>query len=562
MKSRKIVGLTLTFILALGLLLSGCGSNSATPPADKGSDKKETTTPTDTTKKTEDDNKPVDGGKLVIGSIGEPTIFNDFYSTDTSSSEISSKLYNGLVTFDNSLKPQPDLAESWEFSPDNLKITVKLKKDVKWQDGQPFTADDVVFSYNIPRSKDYAGPRASDFEKIKDIKKIDDQTVEIDLSEPYAPIMSTLAYSILPKHILKDVPVKELDKNEFNTKKPVGTGPYKFVEWKSGEYIKLTKNPDYFKGAPHIDELFYKFVPDQNALIAQLQAGEVDIIGVPSTDLQTVEDWAKKSGKADVITTQALSYTYLGYNMLNPLFKDKKVRQALTMALDRKAIVEAVLNGDGKVANAPASPLSWAYNDQVPTFDYDPEKAKQILADAGWKDSDGDGILDKGGKKFEFSLKTNQGNKARETIAQVVQQQMKKIGIQVDVQVLEWSAFINDNILKKKFDTTILGWSLGVDPDPSGIWHSKEAKDGGLNFISYKNPEADKLMDENTKILDLQKRKEVIDKINYMIADDQPYSFLYYPNDHLAIPANLKGYEYGPAGLFYNIQNIWLAPKK
>lgn len=552
-----IVFLSLVFVFSL--FLSGCGKTTTKTTSDKASQKQSQngSGKKDTTKTTAE--KPQNGGNIIIGSIGAPTIFNPYYSTDQSSADIEGFIYNGLVTVDKNLAPVGDLAKSWDVSKDGLTYTFHLRHGVKWQDGKSFTADDVVFSYNIPRSKDYTGPRASDFEKIKDVKALDPYTVQVTLKEPYAPFLTvTAGYGILPKHILKDVPIKDLGKNSFNTKHPVGTGPYEFVDWKDGQYVKLKYNPNYYAGRAHIDTITYKIVPDENSLLTQFQAGSIDYIGLQSTDLATGKDLVSK-GKAQMKTTLALSYSYIGYNELNPLFKDKKVRQALTYALDRKKIVQAVLNGDGKVANTPGSPIEqWAFNPNVPKFSYDPAKAKKLLAEAGWKDTDGDGILDKNGKKFSFVLKTNQGNKARAQIAQVAQQMWKQIGVEAKPQIEEWSAFIKDVTAPNwKYDACILGWNLSVDPDPTDIFSTKEIK-SGLNFVHYSDPAMDKLMYKNTKVADQTQRGDMIKKIQAGIAEDQPYTFLYYPNSHILYSPKLQNVQQHSAIPYYNIQDWWI----
>lgn len=548
MKTRKIMWSTVSLALASSVALAGCGSQPAATP-----EKPSTPAAPKAVK--------VDGGDLVWGSIGEPSQLNPLWATDTASSDIYGLVLNGLYTVNQKLEPIPDLAEAMpEVSSDNLTWTVKLKKNVKFSDGQPLTADDVVFTFDIPLSKDYTGPRKSTFSKIKKVEKVDDYTVKFTLSEPYAPFLTgALSYPILPKHVLKDVAIKDMDKDKFS-KSPIGTGPYKLVEWKSGQYLKLERNDNYFDGKPNIATITYKIIPDANAMLAQLQAGELNYAPIQASDFKTAKAYEESSKKIKVLETPALSYTYIGWNEANPLFKDKKVRQALTMAIDRKSIVDAILEGHGQIANVPQSTLSWAYNDKVPVFNFDKEKAKKALAEAGWKPG-ADGILEKNGKKFEFELQTNQGNKAREQIATIVQQELKDVGIKVTPKIIEWSAFINQYVNTRKFDAVILGWSLATDPDPTAIWHSKNIAKG-LNFISYSNPAADKLMDENTKVLDQNKRKQIIGQIQSMIAEDQPYTFLYYPTSIVAVPSNLEGIENGPAGALYNIQKLYFTKKQ
>ncbi|WLD95361.1 peptide-binding protein [Alkalihalobacillus sp. AL-G] len=529
------------------MFLAACNANPETKePSNEGTEGSEEEKP----------EGPQEGGDLIVGSIGAPTLFNDLYSTDISSSDISEWLYDGLVRFNEKLEPEPAIAKEWKISEDGTIWTFYLNEGITFHDGEPLTADDVVFTYSIPLHEDYVGARASNFEKIEKIEAVDDHTVKITLKEPFAPFFVTAAYGILPEHILKDVPIAELGEHEFNTKSPIGSGPFKFEEWKEGQYVKVTANENYYKGRPYLDSITYKIVPDANALMAQLAAGDVHEAAVQSPDLATAKDLEEK-GKIQLSTNLSLGYTYIGWNQKNELFQDVKVRQALTMAIDREAIIGAVLNGDGEIAHAPSSPLSWAYNPDVAKFNFDVEKAKALLEEAGWTPGD-DGILQKDGKRFSFELKTNQGNKAREQIATIVQQQLKQIGIEVQPKIMEWSAFIEDVTAPNwNYDACILGWSLSADPDPTDLWHSKE-REQGLNFVHFSDPELDKLMEQNTKELDQEKRKEIIAEIQSGIAEQQPYTFLYYPNDHYALDAKLRGHVHHPSSEFYMIEKWWL----
>jgi peptide/nickel transport system substrate-binding protein len=464
-------------------------------------------------------------------------------------------VFDALYGMDNKITPYPVLADGMpQISTDGLSWTVKLRKDVKFSDGQPLTADDVVFTYNIPLSKDYAGPRKSDFDVLKSVEKVDDYTVKFNLKNKYAPFQTEVlpSYGILPKHLLKDISVKDMEKADFN-KKPVGTGAMKFVEWKSGQYVKLERNENYFLKKPSIATLTYKIVPDANALVAQLQSGEVNLIDVAANNVKTVKSLTQTGGKYQMFESPDLAYCYVGWNNKSPLFSDPKVRQALTMALDREAIVKNILDGNGKVANAPESELSFAYKKDVTSFPYDMAKAKQQLADAGWKPGP-DGILVKDGKKFSFELLTNQGNKIREQIATYMQQQFKQLGIEVKPRIVEWSAFNNQYIIPGKYDAAVEAWGTGTDPDLTPIFSSTSIGNG-LNYNFYKNPKVDELNKVQLQELDQNKRAEDLGQIEDLIAQDQTYTFLYYPLKHMAAPANLKGLDYGPIGDFYNIQN-------
>ncbi|MEX3715123.1 peptide-binding protein [Cytobacillus horneckiae] len=547
----------LSLMLILAMFLAACsgGGGTSTEPEKEGEDGKDTE---------EAAGEPVQGGDFIIGSTGAPTMFNPLYSSDASSSDIEGMIFDTLVGSDLEFNPVPEngIAESVEMAEDGLTYTVKIVENVKFHDGEPLDADDVVFTYNIPLSDDYDGPRKSNFEALESVEKIDDYTIKFNMSKVDAQFESVTfgSYGILPEHILKDVPIADLGEHEFNTKNPIGSGPFKFEEWKDGEYIKVVANEDYWEGRPYFDSVTYKLIPDANAIIAQLQAGDIDYYaGIAQQDVATVEGFADSVG-LKLESGLALSYTFLGFNQRMDMFKDVKVRQAITHAIDRESIVENIMAGLGEVAHVPESPLSWAYNPDVPKFEYDVEKAKEMLAEAGWTPGS-DGILEKDGEKFSFELKTNQGNKVREDIVVILQQQLKEVGIEVKPQIVEFSSLIADiDPGVWDFEGIVLGWSLATDPDPSGIFHTKEIEQG-LNFTGYSNPELDKLMDESLQELDKDKRKEMIGKVQVGLAEDQAYNFLYYPEEYRALPANLEGFEFHAKDQLYNIEKWWLKPE-
>ncbi|NDI35070.1 ABC transporter substrate-binding protein [Chengkuizengella sediminis] len=557
MKLKKVTWLLLCLTLVFSVFVSACSTNEPTSGDDPETNEEQTNE--EQTNEEQASGDPQYGGTLIMGSIGAPTLFNPLYSTDTASSDIEDLIFSGPVSSDTSFEVEYDLAKDIQTSEDGLTYTVILRDDVTFHDGEPMTADDLVFTYSIPISEEYVGERASNFEMIDTITKIDEYTVEFRLKQKDATFLpTTLSYDILPEHILKDVPIADLGENEFNTKTPIGTGPFKFEEWKDGQYVKVVRNDDYYQGKPYLDAIIYKIVPDANALIAQLQAGDVDYFpGVPGSDIATVKEWATEAG-VKIESGLSLAYTYLGYNQKNELFQDKKVRQALTHAIDREGIILGVLNGDGEVANVPESPLSWAYNSEVPVFEYDVNKAKQLLEEVGWADTDNDGILDKDGKKFAFEIKTNQGNKIREDIVVILQQQLKEIGIEVTPNIMEWSAYIEAiSAPNWDYDALVLGWALSTFPDQYDIFHSSQREEG-LNFVWYSNPEADTLIEEARQIIDRDEYKQAYGDIYKIIAEDQPYTFLYYPNTHQAIPENLEGYTFHARNDIYHPHEWWL----
>lgn len=553
---KKNAFLSILFVIVL-ILSAACSNNKTTQNTNTSENQNGNNSSGEQGKQDTASKEPRQGGSLVLGTTAAPTLFNPYYSTDTSSRAIEGFIFSGLVTINREFKPEGDVAESWEVTDDGLKWTFKIRQGMKFHDGHDLTADDVIFSYSLPLHEDYKGPSSLPFQVINEINKVDDYTVEFVLSEPYAPFITiTATMGVLPKHILGDVPVAELGKNPFNTKNPIGSGPFKFAEWKEGQYVKVEAFDEYYAGRPNLDSIIYKIVPDANAIIAQLQTGDITFTGISPTNISIAQKLADE-GKLVLKSGVANAWEYIGYNLRNPLFQDIKVRQALTHAIDRESIVQAVLDGAGQVAHGPGSPANWAFTEDVPKFEFDPAKASQMLEEAGWKKGS-DGILEKDGEKFKFTLTTTSANDIRQQIATVVQQQLAEVGIEVNIELLEWSAYLEETQPPKwNFDAIVAGWSIGSDPDPTYFWHSKEIEQG-LNYGAYSNSKVDELLDMNTKVSDLEERKAVISEAEKIITEEQPYTFIYNPVSYLGHSPKLHGPEFSVANSYYDIHKWWM----
>ena len=255
----------------------------------------------------------------------------------------------------------------------------------------------------------------------------------------------------------------------------------------------------------------------------------------------------------------ANAFTYMGYNLLNPLFEDVKVRQALSYAINRQGIIDGILLGLGRPCTGPFSYVSWAYNPNARAYEYDPQRARKMLAESGWKEHNNQGVLVKNGKPFHFTIMTNQGNTERIRTAEIIQQNLRDVGIHAEIRVMEWQAFL-EQIDKRSFDAIILGWSMGRDPDLYDIWHSSKTKKGEYNFINYKNPEVDRLLIEGRRTFDLEKRKKIYYRIHEILADEQPYAFLYVPDALPIVHRRFKGIKVEPLGIMYNFIH-WYVPR-
>jgi len=496
------------------------------------------------------------GDTFVFASGGEPSYLNPILASDSSSGDINDLVFNGLMKYDKNLKLTGDLTERWSVSEDGLTVTFFLRKGVLWHDGKPFTARDVVFTYGRLVNPDILTPFSSAFKRVEKIEAPDDYTVVVKYGEPFAPALESWGMGIIPEHIFKE--------GNFNThpanKKPVGTGPYKFVRWDAADKLVLEKNENYFEEMGNISRIVYRIIPDESVQFLELKRQMVDRMGLTPYQfkIQTGGEVFKKHYRK--FRYPAFVYTYLGFNLKNALFKEKEIRRAIAYAVDKKAIVEAVLLGYGTPVSVPYPPSSWAYNKNAKKIKYNPQKARKILKENGWVDTDGDGIREKNGRKFSFTILTNQGNKMREECATIIQAQLKKAGIEVKIRILEWASFIHQYIDPRNFEAVLLGWSLARDPDQFSIWHSSEIRAGGYNFVSYSNGEVDELLEKGRTTFDVAKRKKIYFRLQEILAEDVPYCFLYVPDALPVVHSRFRGLKVEPAGLTYNFTE-WHVPE-
>ncbi len=478
--------------------------------------------------------------QLVESSIGDASYLNPILAQDSASSEINGFVFNGLIKYDRNLQGfVGELAESWKVKEGSEpEITFSLRKGVLWHDGKEFTAEDVKFTYDKIMDEKTNTVRRSDYELVKKAEVLDPYTFKITYRQPFSPGLSTWGMGILPKHLLEN---QDINTTPFN-RRPVGTGPFRFVEWVTDERIAVEANPKYFEGKPYLDRIIYRIIPDPSLTEMELLTRGIDAYSVWPFEFQRM----KEVPFLNVYTQPSLGYTYIGYNLKNPLFQDKRVRQALTYAINREEIVQYVLYGLGVVANGPFPPQFWYSNPHVKPLSYDPAKARQLLAEVGWKPNS-EGILEKDGKPFRFKLITNSGNETRRDVGVLVQRALKEIGIDVTFEFYEWSVFLKNFINVKAFDACILGWSLSPDPDAYQIWHSSQIEKG-FNFVSYRNPEVDRLWEEGRREYDIEKRKAIYWRINELMAEDQPYTFLFVPLGITALQKKFVLVEKDPSG--------------
>lgn len=536
-----------SLLLAFGIGVSGC--NNSDSPVDGAAGG--ITDGVDMT--------PVTGDAIVSGSIGDASNLIPMLAGDSSSHQISARLFDPLVTYDKTESIlEPRLAERWEVSEDGLTIAFYLRKDVQWEDGAPFTVRDIEFGFNTIRDPNTLTAYAEDFLQVKTFEILDEHAFRVTYDKPFAPALASWGnLVVLPRHLLEGKNINEA--TEF-ARKPVGLGQYKLGEWVPQKSITLEVNEEYYRGRPYVDRVVTRIIPDLQTQFLELKSGGLDTMGLSPLQYsrQTSNaEFERSFSKFQYITN---SYTYLGYNLENPLFQDVRVRRALTHAIDKKEIVNAVLLGLGEPANVPYKPGTYWVNEDLPILAYDPAKARALLAEAGWSDSDGDGLLDKDGKPFSFEIITNQGNDLREKTATIIQARLKAVGIEVSVRIIEWSAFINNFIDKRDFEAVVLGWSLNLDPDQYDIWHSTKTKAKQFNFVSFKNAEADEILEKGRRTFDRSERKGYYDRFQEILNDEQPYTFLYVGYALPVIHKRFQGIVPAPAGIWYNFKD-WFVPE-
>jgi len=401
-------------------------------------------------------------------------------------------------------------------------IRFTLRDGVRWHDGAPFTSADVAFTYRAIMNEKVASPRRSDFELVDSVETPDARTVVVRYKKPFSPALLSWMTAILPEHILGKLDPSKWP--EAYNRAPVGTGPFKFGEWKTNEFIRLKRNPDYFLGSPWLDSVVFRVLPDPLTLQLAFQTRQVDF--------WNVDPWAVKGlqgdPRFDLFSAPGNAYNYIGWNLRRPMFQDLKVRQALAQAVNIPQMIKYILYGHGMQATGIFTPQMWFFDPSVKPLAYDPEAAKKLLDEAGWKPG-ADGIRVKNGQRFSFTLLSNNGNEVRRDIATLVQDDLKQVGIEVKVEIYEWAVLLKRFVNKGEFDAIVLGWGLGYDFDQYSIWHSSQTHPEELNFVGFSDPKVDHLL---TDLRQEYARPEIIriaGELQQTIYGQQPYLFLFVP---------------------------------
>ena len=478
---------------------------------------------------------------LTLSMTSSPSRLNPILSNDTASTEISDWLFNGLFKYDKEGNVIPDLAKSYSFETPT-KLIIKLKENVLWHDKVKLSSKDVVFTYEQVINPKVFNSIKSNFQEVESVKAIDDLTVEVIYKRPYFKAIQVWMIGLLPYHILKNE--ENLMTSSFN-KNPIGTGSYKLKEFKVGQDIELIANEDYFEGKPKIDKILYKFLPDSNTAFLYLKEKKLDIGSLDAIQADRQIDDSFKNDYT-IIQKQAFSYGYLGFNLKNEKFKDKKVRQALSLAINRKELIDILFFGYGRVCNGPFLPGTFAYDENVEEIKQDVQKAKELLKEAGYDEKN----------PFTFEVITSTGNDIRINAAQILQNQLEKVGVKMKIRVMEWQAFLNTVVHPRNFESIILGWSMPLTPDAYPLWHSSSDKLGGFNLPGYKNEKVDELIEKGLNTINNDELSKIYKEIFKQISDDLPYLFLYIPDGITAVNKKIKNIEPAFTGITHN-QKDW-----
>jgi peptide/nickel transport system substrate-binding protein len=479
---------------------------------------------------------PVSGGTVTIPIGADPTLNPWSPNAFVESLFINRAIFEGLTKPGKDLAPAPDLAESWTTAPDGLSWTFKLRSGVKWSDGKPFTADDVAFTFNdIVLKPDLGAQNRASYAAVKSVTVVDPTTVRFDLSRKFAALPSFLAYNagILPKHVLSADPLKT---TSFNKGVPVSTGPFKVEKYTSGQSVSLVRNENYFGPKPYLEKVVFTVVADPNTQIAQALAGDLQIMIL---DNKAAVERVKSAPGLTVVSRPLVQYYWLSLNQTDSRFTDVRVRQAFVHAIDRQAIIKSVELGYGSIANSPIPPLlKNFFVKDIPQYAYSPQKARDLLKAAGWTPG-ADGVLQKDGKPFRFTMDVGQRG-VLEPVNALIQQDLKKVGVVVDLNTMEWNAYIQKDVVRREYTATVNWWTYPSDPDVFPYYHSSAAGKG-FNIPGYQDPKLDELLVQGQSASDLESRKAVYKQLQQYTSEVLPYLFLWYPQEIDVLSSSLKG---------------------
>lgn len=503
------------------------------------------------------------GGIYIGSSTSDPQTIHPLLADDGTSLSMVGLLYDQLVGGDvRTGQPAPNgLADSWEIAPDGKTYTFFLNKDAKWHDGTDISADDVQFSFDALANPEVGSAYSASFlDSVESWRVIDEDTFEVVAKEPLFTFLYDLVTWIIPKHIWESVPVADWRTDGGATgqdpTRVVGSGAFTFQEWIQGDSVTFLRNENYYAKKPYIDSYVLRIWPNATAVVNALLNGEIDAAGIEPADVETV----KATPGLKVNTYPTRSFTFYMTNMdpaQSEFFQDARVRQALFQGLDRESIVKDVLLGYAEVARGTQPVISYAYApDQITTtYDFDPEKARALLAEAGWADSDGNGIVEKDGTPFAFEFIYPSGSPTSDQIVAYMQDAWKAIGIDATPRALEFPALVQIISEEHTFEIALLGFSWDATFIQDAMFGCKQYE-GGFNMVKYCNEEVDELNAEAKRTFDEDARRELIIEATNLVNDDLPVSVMHFSKANVGYSEKLQNYN--PSSWGVDLTYVWL----
>lgn len=489
--------------------------------------------------------------------IGLTSDFDTFLETATANSDalhvIEEMLFLTLCELDEELNLQPRLAKSWLVNAEGTEFTFALRNDVVWSDGEPTTAADVVFTYQLAVNPQTGYTGRDRLMEVDTAIVLDPYTVRFTFKKKYPDALLDLQIPILPKHLLENVPPEQLRESAFN-RAPVGNGPFVLKEWRANERVVFEANESFFAGRPKLDRVVFRIVPDETVLLAGLLTGEIDLLPFLAPGKLTE---IAAHAELRLMNYPDRGYSFLAFNLKRPMFHELYVRQALAKAINRRNLIIVLLNGRGRLVPGPIPPYFWAYDESLPVDFFNPEEAAALLQLAGWEDRDGDGWRERDGQAFEFTMKTNADNRLRSDALIMMQADLEKVGVKAKPELLEFGKLVEDVLQRRDFDTVLLSWKTGYSVNPSQVWHS-DAIDNGYNLGAYRNPRVDSLLFVARQENDRARAKPLWQAFQRLVAEDCPYVFLYNQDNTAVIRKRLQNVKMDVRGYLINVEDWFL----
>jgi len=487
------------------------------------------------------------GGEYVEGVVGQPVNLNPLVAITDVDNEINKLVFSGLTRIDSNGKLAGDLAREWEINPDGLVYTFHLRQDVVWHDGAAFTAEDVVFTIALIQDANYPGPFIirNNWLGVQ-VEKLDDHTVRFTLPDPYAPFIESTSIGIVPAHLLNAVASTDLLTTEFN-RAPVGTGPYRYdhanIVAEEVESIVLTANNQHYAKPPYIERFSFRFYPNAQEAVEALKNRSVQ--GIRDIPMERLGEINNLPG-VEVHTAALPNYQAVYFNTKDSvILQDLAVRRALSLAVDKSQLVQEVLGGAGQTVDGPLLPDSWAYvPSEEGTVNYDLDRARTLLEEAGWVDTDGDGVRQKDDRLLTFDLISDDDEQRREA-AFLLAEMWKQVGVQTNVKLFGVGTFIEDYLRRRAFDAVLFGQNVGWDPDLYAFWHSSQINDPGMNVSRLENTKLDKALEDGRRLTSLRRRQTEYAEVQKLIRENVPAIFLYAPEYYFAVNRQVQGVSLG-----------------